>query len=134
MGEGGTYLDQGSTYLGRGIPTLGYPSPLPDLVGGTYLKVPYIVTWRGEGVPTLDQGRDTYLGVPLPSPRCEQTPVKTVPSRRTTYAGGNDQRRIPATFVFLFHISPCIIFVPKRTSSSNCNTGLNNLIRLVLYP
>ena len=62
-GGGGTYLGWGGTYLGQG----GY---LPWLGGG--------------GVPTLAEVGTHPPGVD------RQTPVKTVPSRRTTYAGGNN--------------------------------------------
>ena len=91
----------GDTYLGQGVPTLGYPLPRSDLVGATYLGqgVPTlgypspILTWLG--VPTLE-GYLPWLGYPLPHPPGvdRQTPVETVPSRRTTYASGNKQQTI----------------------------------------
>ena len=45
-----------------------------------------------------------------PPPVDRQTPVKTVPSRRTTYAGGND--RVRASYVTYFHL--------KRKSHLGC--------------
>ena len=68
---------------------MGYPSPLSGAGwgvgtlagGGRYLG-------RGGGVGTLARGLGT-LGYPLPLPPVNrQTPVKTVPYRRTTYAVG----------------------------------------------
>ena len=87
MGEGVPTLNRGGgTYLGQGeeVHNLGYPSPHPDLAGG---RGTYLGQW--EGGPTLEGGGGTYLGVITPPPRVEdrQTPVKTVPSRCTTYGG-----------------------------------------------
>ena len=83
----------GCTYLGRGeVPTLGYPPLHPDLAGGGVHSldrgVPPPPFWPGRWGNYLRQGVPTLAGVP-PPPGCGQTPVKTVPSRRTTYAGGN---------------------------------------------
>ena len=44
----------------------------------------------GGGVPTLAGGVPTLTGYPLPPGVYRQTPVKTVPSRHTAHAGGND--------------------------------------------
>ena len=72
------------SYLGvAGTPSQdGHPGvPLiPDLAGVPPRKDmgPVEVLWHGDGVP----------------PRCGQTPVKTVPSRRTTYAGGNNFSKV----------------------------------------
>ena len=113
---GGTYLGWGGvptlgggggscTYLGVLLPPswpgqgegyLPWGTPHPDLArGDTYLE------W-GRGylpwVPPCSElaggGRGTYLGVPPtppppPSGVDRQAPVKTVPSHRTTWAGGN---------------------------------------------
>ena len=58
-----------------GVDTLGYPSPIGTW-WGRYLWVP--------PPPWLGPGRGRYLGVPLPPTGVNrQTPVKTVPYRRT---------------------------------------------------
>ena len=64
------------TYLGQGY--LPWVPPILTRLGGTYL---------GRGVLTLEYPSPilTWLGRYLP---CEQTPVKTVPSQRSTYVGG----------------------------------------------
>ena len=71
-----------------GVPTLEYPLPPPVLTwpGDTYLG------WGGTylGVSTLDRGVPILAGVHPPPGVDRQTPVKTVPSRRTTYAGGKN--------------------------------------------
>ena len=90
---GGTYLGQVGTWLG--VPTLdgGY---LP-----TYLPLHPDLA-RGERVPTLDKGvESTYLGrsTPLPPYVNRQTPVKTIPSRRTTYVKINTLKKILARLV-----------------------------------
>ena len=74
----------GGTYLGRGR--------------GTYLGQEGYLLWPGvptlaRGVPTFARGVSTLAGMGYPPPpQCGQTPVKTVPSRRTTYTGGNQQQ------------------------------------------
>ena len=82
LGQGITYLGQGGTYLGRGY--LSWGTTHPDLAGG-YLP------WPGGtylGVPScLD-----LAGVPPPTGVDRQTPVKTIPYRRTTYAVGNNSQ------------------------------------------
>ena len=67
----------GVSTLDRGRGTLGVPPESATSRGKGYLP------WTGGGVPTL--------GYPLPPGVNRQTPVKTVPSRRTTYAGGNNK-------------------------------------------
>ena len=79
---------------GWGVPHSGVPSPHPDLDGGTPRKdmAPVEVIGDGDGVlPRKDMGPVEVLwdGDEIPPPVNRQTPVKTVPSRRTTYAGGN---------------------------------------------
>ena len=49
-----------------------------------------MVPQAGGGGTYLGRGRGTYFRVP-PPPGCEQTAVKTVPSRRTAYAGGSNR-------------------------------------------
>ena len=73
----------------------GVQPPVRDLGAVTGLPP---ASWEGTwdqslGYPqkrTWDQWK--YYGMEVgyhpPSPRCGQTPMKTVPSRRTTYAGG----------------------------------------------
>ena len=96
MGEGVPTLDV-PTLSWMEIPTLGCPFPLslcPDLAGGrgTYLG-------RGEGYlpwtrgTYLGQGGVPTLGHPLPLGVDRQTPVKTLPSRHTTYAGGKQLQK-----------------------------------------
>ena len=88
--------------LGGGgrVTTLGYPSPCPDLArglptldGGTYLRVPpspYSDLAGGGYLPWTESGLPTLARVPPPPGVNRQTPVKTVPSRRTADAGGNN--------------------------------------------
>ena len=116
-----TWLGEGVPTLPRGVPTLGYPHPDLAEGRGTYLGVPPspILTWLGGGATYLARAGGTYLGVAPPPiltwPRGRehlpwireggtylgrggvplgtnrQTPVKTVPSRRTTYAVGKNE-------------------------------------------
>ena len=104
-GGGGTYLGRGylpwgspHPDIGRGVPTLDLPwgtshsdlaEEVPTLDGGrgTYLGVPPILTWLRRYLPWMGGGVPT-LGY-HPSGVDRQTPVKTVPSRRTRYASGN---------------------------------------------
>ena len=74
LGLGGTYLGQGGYLPWMWGTYLGVPPPHchPDLAGGG--------TYLGRGVPTL--------GYPLPLWTDRLMPVKTLPSCRTTYAGG----------------------------------------------
>ena len=125
----GTYLGPGgSGYLLCPETTYLGVAPCPYLARGTYLGVPSpILTWLG--VPTLDGGV-TPLGYPLPLswpgrwrylpwtwgdrvptltgylaplPRRgggRQKPVKTVPCRRTTHAGGNESFQRCTTYSY----------------------------------
>ena len=100
----GGYLPwMGGTNLGQGVPTLA---------GGTYL---------GQGVPILAGG---YLPWPkgyLPCPRWypsgvnRQTPVKTVPSRRTTYAGGNYRKLVKRVLTAMLVTKRLAGVAPKVT-------------------
>ena len=80
-GEWGTYLGQGEwgTYLGQGEGYLPWP-------GEGYLP------WPGEGVPTLARGTPAKVGTPPPPGVDGHKPMKTLPSRRTTYAGGKKNK------------------------------------------
>ena len=62
-------------------PDMGYP-PLSDLGWGTPHQ-----TWLG--YPPSPTTIQTWTGYPPPTTVNRQTPVKTVSSRRTTYAGGD---------------------------------------------
>ena len=92
-----------------GIPPASHNRPGPVRPGrggeGTPPPVSLPSPWLGQGYPPLPppgQNRGTLplpqkrtsdkrLGYPLPPLLCwRHIPVKTVPSRRTTYAGGNE--------------------------------------------
>ena len=81
----GGYLDLGTPP--GGVTRTSVPPP-----GGYLTRVPPRGGYPdlGGGYPDLGPPPGGYLtGPPLPPPVDRQTPVKTVPSRRTTYAGGN---------------------------------------------
>ena len=117
LGQRVTYLDQevptlvgvptlaGGTYLGQGrylpwlrgyLPWLGVPTlarevptlaeGVPTLAGGTYLG--QRGTYLSQGYPPWPGRVSNLAGIGYP-PRCGQSPVKTVPSRCTTYVGSN---------------------------------------------
>ena len=82
----------------------GIPHPRSGQGGGYHLRwgtPPSGQTWDGVPPPQPDLGWgtlpltiQTWTGYPPSLPRNvnRQTPVKTVPSRHTTYAGGNKMR------------------------------------------
>ena len=68
-------------------PPGGVPSQVP--LGGPGTPPGGVPSQVPRGVPGQVPPRGGVPGPPLPPPVDRQTPVKTVPSRRTTYAGGN---------------------------------------------
>ena len=80
--RGGTQSPPGGTQ--SGTPPGGYPDPPRGVPGGVPGQVP--PSLGGYLDPPPPGGG--YPDPPSP-PVDRQTPVKTVPSRRTTYAGGN---------------------------------------------
>ena len=112
--------DPGTPPTRPGYPPGGYLTRVPPQEGGVPdpgTPPPQGGTWPGYppgGVPDLGTPPGGYLtrvpppgGVPGPPPRCGQTnKVKLLPSRRTTYAGGN--KDVNNGFYYYRYI--CIVF------------------------
>ena len=95
---GGPGTPRGVTQSGTppGTPGGGYPPPLPHGILGNVAK---------------------HYEIWVPPPRCGQTnKVKLLPSRRTTYAGGNNWRNVFYPFLTKVPVSQEVLGEPVTTT------------------
>ena len=118
-GEGGTYPGWGVPTLARGYlswmggPEVGIP------IGWKVGTPPPPISWKVGNPPPLPgqlEGRSPPIGlkVGIPLNVNRQTPVKTVPSRRTTYGGSNKIKSLQNGVATHSEVTP---FFPMRAMS-----------------